>query len=77
MTPGNSSVKAGMVVVGADMESVGLVKDVYRTDFLLDRELRRDVYVPFQLIDRVSDKLVILSITANEMNTREWPTAPL
>jgi hypothetical protein len=74
---GNSSVQVGMVVVGADMKSVGLVKEVSRTDFLLDRELGRDVYIPFQLIDRVSDKLVVLAITADEVNTTEWPTAPL
>ena len=77
MALGNSSVQVGMVVVGADMKSVGLVKEVYRTDFLLDRELGRDVYIPCQLIDRVSDKLVVLSITADEVNTTEWPTAPL
>jgi hypothetical protein len=77
MPRGRSSVKAGMAVLGADMESVGLVKQVHRAAFLLDRELQRDIYVPLQLVDRVSHKLVVLSITADELNTREWSSAPI
>ena len=68
-----NSLQVGMVVLGVDQESVGLVKEVTRTDFLLDRELQRDVYIPLQLIDRVANKLVVLAITADEVNTREWP----
>jgi hypothetical protein len=71
------SVQVGMVVLGSDRESVGLVKAVHPTEFLLDRELQRDIYLPLQLVDRVANKLVILSMTADEVNTREWPRAPL
>ena len=72
-----SSVKVGMVVLGADNESVGLVKQVDDTYFLLDRELERDIYMPLELIARVKNKLVVLSITADEVNTREWPQPPI
>ena len=72
-----SSVKVGMVVLGADQESVGLVKEVNHTEFLLDRELQRDIYIPLELIDRVQNKLVVLSITADEVNTREWPKSSI
>jgi hypothetical protein len=72
-----SSVQVGMVVLGADKESVGLVKQVNHTDFLLDRELERDIYIPWELIAQVENKLVVLSITAEEVNTREWPKPPI
>jgi hypothetical protein len=77
MARGRSSVKVGMVVLGRDRESVGLVKEVHPTEFLLDRELQRDIYVPLQLVDRVANKLVVLSITADDVKTREWPKSPI
>ena len=77
MARARSSVKVGMVVLGRDRESVGLVKEVHPIEFLLDRELQRDISLPLQLVDRVANKLVILTMTADEVNTREWPRAPL
>jgi hypothetical protein len=71
------SVQVGMVVLGSDKESVGLVNEVHPTEFLLDRELQRDVYLPLPLVDRVANKLVVLAITADEVHTREWPRAPI
>ena len=77
MVHGGSSVQVGMVVLGSDLQSVGLVKEVHPTEFLLDRELQRDIYLPLQVVDRVANKLVVLAIPADDVNTREWPRAPI
>jgi hypothetical protein len=39
-----------MVVLGADAEVIGRVKQVGAEDFLVDRELQTDVYVPFATV---------------------------
>jgi hypothetical protein len=72
-----SSLQVGMVVLGSDRETVGLVKEVHPSEFLLDRELQRDVYLPLHLVDHVANKLVVLTITRGEVNTRDWPRAPI
>ena len=53
-------VRPGMEVVGVDGELVGSVKAVRGPDFLVDRPLARDVYVPIGAIQ------AIVGETANE-----------
>ena len=43
-------IQPGMVVLGADAEVIGRVKQVGAEDFLVDRELQTDVYVPFATV---------------------------
>src|ERR1700730_3803448 len=45
--PGAGQIQPGMDVVSIDGERVGRVKQARETDFLIDRPLARDLWVPF------------------------------
>ncbi len=62
-------VQAGMHVVGRDHEPIGRVKEVRADDFLIDRPMQPDVYVPFRLVQGVADGEVVL-ITQAELLDR-------
>src|SRR5689334_13919889 len=84
-SPGAGDIQVGMSVVGLDGESVGRVKTVRESDFLVDRPMAHDVYVPFSSVlamenpaDRVRggpiqrDK-VMLTIPAADVDDQHWP----
>jgi hypothetical protein len=54
----------------------GQVKEVRDSDFLVDRPMARDVYVPFDAIESVGPD-VRLSVTADEVGERDWPRSSL
>lgn len=62
----------GMSVITHDQVEIGTVKEVRATDFLLDRSMRRDVFVPFHAIDAVTAHSVMLTVTADEVDDQEW-----
>jgi len=49
-TLGASEIQVGLSVVGANGESVGHVKALRKSDFLVDRPLARDVDVPLSSV---------------------------
>ena len=71
----------GMEVVGIDGELAGTVKDVYASDFHLDRPFARDVLVPLEAIQAIVDATgseagiarVILTIRAGSVGEMDWP----
>jgi hypothetical protein len=63
----------GMPVLGSDMSEVGSVKEVRSNDFLLDRPMHRDVYVPFSAVQNVSGNQVILNVLSNQVDNMNWP----
>jgi hypothetical protein len=66
-----------MPVLDADGQQVGTVKEVRAGDFLLDRPMRRDIYVPFDFIrDATGDRLT-LRIRSEEIDQRGWESPPL
>ncbi len=65
-----------MVVLGADAEVIGRVKQVGAEDFLVDRELQTDVYVPFATVRNVLDHELVLKISCSEVNQFKERTAP-
>jgi|GEM_PF-79946 len=67
-----TQVREGMEVVGADGQRVGVVKEVRDRDFLVDRTMKRDVYIPFDAATRVEDSRVILAIGAEQVDTMHW-----
>src|SRR5919202_4586221 len=69
-------IEPGMVVLGADAEVIGRVKQVGAEDFLVDRELQTDVYVPFAGVRNVLDHEVVLRISRSEVNQFKERTAP-
>ena len=66
----------GMQIVGSDGVSVGKVKEIREHDFLADRPMARDVYIPFDAVAR-ADNQVILNIRADEVSSQNWPAPPL
>jgi hypothetical protein len=65
-------VQAGMEVFGADHEHVGKVKESFASDFLLDRRLQTDCYVPYTAVGEVTANTVILTVPSYEVNQQGW-----
>ena len=63
----------GMDVVGADGVRVGQVKAVSSTAMLVDRSLQRDVFVPFEAIDTVTNNQIVLTIPSDQVDRMHWP----
>jgi hypothetical protein len=70
-------VEPGMQVVTLDGSELGRVKEVRDGAFLVDRSLRRDVWVPFDAVQSVTDRLVTLNVLADDVNDMGWESPPL
>ena len=70
-------VRVGMDVVGNDADRVGQVKDVRDTDFLVDRSMQRDVYVPYSAIRDVDGNTIVLNVTAAQVGNMGWDNPPM
>ena len=61
-----------MAVFGSDGEQVGRVKEVLADRFLVDRQFRRDVYLPYDRVYRVEmaelSKRLILDVPSTEVD---------
>ncbi len=66
-----------MDVVGSDGESVGTVKLVAGTDFVLNRPMARDLHVPFSAVKTVDGDRVLLTCRTDEVDQQNWPTSDL
>lgn len=78
MTMGTpSDVRAGMRVVGSDRDEVGTVKEVRASDFLVDRRMRRDVYVPLAAVRDVTGDSIMLTVPAGAVDDQGWSNPPL
>ena len=73
MSTEHFQVSAGMEVLGAEKERVGQVKEVRAADFLVERRLQRDVYVPFAAIREVTGNQVVLTVMSNHVDAIKWP----
>ena len=73
MSTEHFQVSAGMEVLGAEKERVGQVKEVRAADFLVERPLQRDVYVPFAAIREVTGNQVVLTVTSDHVDALKWP----
>ena len=73
MSTEHFQVSVGMEVLGAEKERVGQVKEVRTSDFLVERHLQRDVYVPFAAIREVTGNQVVLTVTSDHVDALKWP----
>lgn len=71
-TVDRSQIKEGFEVVGPDMSHIGSVKEVRGSDFLVDRSMQRDVYVPFDAVMSVAETRVVLGIQADQVDDMDW-----
>jgi HSP20 family protein len=83
-TPGASGqaasgrrVQSGMAVVGSDGAQVGTVKEVRDRDFLVDRPMHRDTYIPESAVREATGSQVVLTIPADQVDQQGWPSPPL
>ncbi len=72
----DNSVRTGMDVIGSDGTAVGKVKEVRSSDFLVDRPLARDVYVPLDACQSTEGQ-VRLNVRADEVDNQDWPMPDL
>jgi hypothetical protein len=68
--------RQGMAVIGREGGRIGEVKEVRSNDFLVDRPMDRDVYVPFSAF-HVSEGRVRLDVNADEVNDQDWQTSDI
>ena len=61
----------GMQVVGSDGVVVGDVKEVRRYDFLVDRSMARDFFIPYSAC-RLEDGQVWLNVPSDEVDDQGW-----
>jgi hypothetical protein len=66
-----------MEVVGSDGDRVGTVKQIRENDFLVNRPLQRDVYVPFDAVKDVANGKVVLTVQAGQVDNMNWPKPAL
>ena len=83
-TVGGGQLQVGMRVTGLDGEPIGKVKQVGETEFLVDRPLAHDLWIPYQAImaaeghgdgfraapPRRTD--VVLSVSAAHVDAQGW-----
>lgn len=64
-------IRAGMEVIGRDGENIGEVKEVRSNDFLVDRSMARDVYIPLNACQMTNGQ-IRLNIRADEVDDQDW-----
>ncbi len=70
-------VRPGMDILGSDGDRVGTVKEVRTSDFLANRSMQRDIYIPFDSIMDVTGDTVRLNIPASQVDNMGWPSPSL
>ncbi|CCF83524.1 DUF2171 domain-containing protein [Nitrolancea hollandica] len=74
----HDQMRPGMDVVGTNGGHVGTVKEIRDTDFLVDRDRRTDMYIPFSAVRDVvmSNQTVILTIPDYDVPRLKQRTRP-
>lgn len=72
-----AAVRREMQVAGSDGQSIGTVKEVRGADFLVDRSMQRDVYVPFSAVRDISGGRVTLNVASGEVDSMGWASPPI
>src|SRR5579884_2515127 len=58
----NTQIHPGMQVVGANGQNIGSIKEVRGGEFLVNRRMHRDVWVPFSAVVSVVENDVTLNV---------------
>ena len=84
-TLGPDQIQVGMEVMSIDGHPVGRVKEVRAADFLLDRPLARDLYIPYSFVlatedyggtfrrGRTEPTEVVLTVSEEHLENQGWP----
>jgi hypothetical protein len=60
-----------------DNQRIGRVKEVQGDTFLVDRTMKRDVYVPLEAVQNVTPDGVILNVESGQVDNMDWANPPL
>jgi hypothetical protein len=71
------SLSHGMAVVGIDGDEIGRVKEVGQNEFLLDRPMGRDLYVPMRYVQNTLNDRVVLTIPGSQIDKTDWRSPEL
>jgi len=85
-SPGRNQIRVGMEVESMDGQRVGRVKDIGDKEFLVDRPMARDLWVPFTAIlatqdlstnvhGPVTDDAVVLEVHHHALDEQGWRKA--
>jgi hypothetical protein len=72
MTIDRDRLVVGMQVVAADGQPVGALKQLRDADMLVDRSLRRDIFVPLSAISELSGQTLTLNVAADAIGDQGW-----
>ncbi|HEV2126757.1 MAG TPA: hypothetical protein VGW38_28705, partial [Chloroflexota bacterium] len=64
-------------VVDAEGNSIGIVKEVRESDFLVDRPMKRDVYITYGDVRELAGNRLLLKITADDVDRLDFPSPSL
>ncbi len=73
---GRGDIREAMDVIGSDGHVIGTVKEIREADFLVDRRMARDIYIPFSAIADTEGR-IILNVPSDQVNAMEWERAPI
>jgi len=59
---------SGMVVLSSEGKEVGKVKEIREHDFLLDRAVAPDIYLPYTTADNVEGEAIALNISVAQVD---------
>ncbi len=69
--------RVGMEVFAAKGKRIGQVKKIEEHDFLVNRRLQRDLYLPFSTIERIDGDRVILKVTEFQLDYLSSMSPPI
>jgi len=72
-----NQVTTGMKVIGSDGKEIGTVKEVRATDFLCNRSMARDVYIPFAAVQNVTENRINLNVPSDQIDHQGWANPPI
>lgn len=64
---------AGMAVDGSDGETIGQVMGVEGHRFILNRPGRKNIYIPFDLINDIRGNRLILDVPSTQIDRMDFP----
>ncbi|MFB3910116.1 MAG: BON domain-containing protein [Candidatus Eisenbacteria bacterium] len=67
-------VREGMEVIDHGGAGIGSVKEIYDHDFLLDRPMKRDVFVPLDRVQTVESDRIQLDVDEDRIDEMGWTT---
>jgi hypothetical protein len=81
--PGPAQIEIGMRVSSMDAQPIGKVKEVTQDEFLVDRPLAHDLWIPYSAVmatedfsanvrGPVRDTQVVLNVTAAHVDRQGW-----